>query len=238
MFYLRFVCITLWLFICFGTGFIACLFRWGDINLNRYTAQMFGRGALWLLGIRVDVENLGELTKHQPCVYVANHQGALDIPTFGSFYPANTVVIAKKEISYIPILNLYFVAAGNILVDRQKRTNAVASLSKAVATVKKRGASIWIFAEGTRNRTDQVMLPLKKGAFHMAVETQVPIVPIVSAPIKTVFDRKAKHLVGGTLKMKVLPPISTVGLTSADVDRLAEQTRNQMIEAIHSLVSV
>jgi 1-acyl-sn-glycerol-3-phosphate acyltransferase len=235
MLYFRFFFVALWLPIAFGVGFIAALFQWGNISINRYVSRLFGIPALKMLGIKLQVEGLEDLEKHQPCVYVANHQGALDILTFGAIYPHNCVVIGKKEISYSPILNLYFVAAGNVLVDRQKRASAVASLGKAVDAVKKRNASIWIFAEGTRNRTKEIMLPLKKGAFYMAVEAQIPIVPVVSSLIKPVLDWDRGILKGGTIRMKVLPPIQTKGLTGSDVDRLSVEVRNQMVEAVRGL---
>src|SRR6185437_9234683 len=140
--------------------------------------------------------------KHQPCIYVANHQGSLDIATFGSFYPRKTVVIAKKEILYLPVLNLYFKAAGNLLIDRGNRSRAVASLAKAVRAIREKGASVWIFPEGTRNRTADPILPLKKGAFHMAIEAQVPVVPVICAPIRGILDWKAVRS-GGVLRVRV-----------------------------------
>jgi lysophosphatidate acyltransferase len=237
MVYLRVFLVLVWLMISFGMGFIASLFRWGDINLNQFTAGIFGRGALKICGITLDKEGFSEMEKHQPCIYVANHQSALDILTFGSVYPRNSVIIAKKEIAWIPVLNLYYVAAGNILIDRKKRNSAFASINQAAKKVREKGASIWLFAEGTRNRKrdKEVMLPMKKGAFYLAIETQCPIVPIVSGPIDHVMDWKKRLLRPGVVKLRVLPPIETKGMTPADVDALAEKTRNVMVEAILGL---
>ena len=237
MVYLRVFLVLVWLMISFGMGFIASLFRWGDINLNQFTAGTFGRGGLKICGITLDKQGFSEIEKHQPCIYVANHQSALDILTFGTIYPRNSVVIAKKEIAWIPILNLYYVAAGNILIDRQKRNSAFASINQAAKKVREKGASVWLFAEGTRNRKrdKEVMLPMKKGAFYLAIETQCPIVPIVSGPIDHVINVKKHMLKPGVVKLRALPPIETKGMTSADVDALAEKTRNVMVEAILGL---
>jgi len=234
MIYLRLLLVLLWFPIPYGIGFLISPFQWGNTNLNRYAAMAFGKVALRILGIRLEIEGLDQLEKHQPCIYVANHQGALDILTFGTIYPRHCVVIGKKEIAYIPVLNLYFVAAGNVLVDRKNRASAVSSLMKAVNAVKKRGASIWIFPEGTRNRTEAIMLPLKKGAAHMAIAAQVPIVPVVSSIIKGV-NWDYRKLKNGTVRLKVLPPISTQGLTTADIDRLNETVRSAMMEAVRGL---
>jgi 1-acyl-sn-glycerol-3-phosphate acyltransferase len=235
--YLKVAAVLIWMLISFGLGFLISLFRWGDLRINQFTSGLFGRGALRILGIRLEKQGFSEIEKHQPCIYVANHQGALDIATFGTVCPKNVVVIAKKEISYIPILNLYYIGAGNILIDRKKKQSAFASLEKAAAAIREKKACIWLFPEGTRNRhrDEQIMLPLKKGAFHLAISTQVPVVPLVSGPISHVVDWEKGILRKGVIKLIALPPIETKGLTLNDIDALAEKTRGLMIEAIRSL---
>jgi len=235
--YLRVFLVLIWMFIAFGLGFLKSLFSWGDLNTNKFTARLFGKYALKILGVRLQTEGFEKLEAYQPCVYLANHQGALDILTFGSLYPANSVVIAKKEIAWIPVLNLFYIGAGNILIDRKKKQSAHASIARAIEAVRQKKASVWLFPEGTRNRKRDVetILPLKKGAFHLAVESQIRIVPIVSGPIAHVVDWKKGVLKPGVVRLKVLPPIETQGLTAADIDRLADQTRAAMIEAVHGL---
>src|SRR5947209_7779001 len=101
-------------------------------------------GVLKLSGIRVVLEDPGgHLTAHQPCIYVSNHQGALDIAVLGSIYTQRTAVVGKKELLYIPFLGLYFVAARNIVIDRHKRSAAVATLSGAVNAIRERQVSVW-----------------------------------------------------------------------------------------------
>jgi 1-acyl-sn-glycerol-3-phosphate acyltransferase len=235
--YIKLFLVVIWMMISFGLGFLISIFRWGDLNINKFTAGLFGRGGLRILGIRLEKSGFEHCEDHQPCIYLANHQGALDILTFGTVYPRNCVVVAKKEISWVPVLNVFYIGAGNILIDRKKKTSAHASIASAVKRVKQNGASVWLFPEGTRNRhrDQEVMLPLKKGAFHLAIEAQVPIVPLVSGPIAHVVDTKKKVLKPGVVQLKALAPIETRGLTIQDVDALAEKTRALMIEAILSL---
>jgi 1-acyl-sn-glycerol-3-phosphate acyltransferase len=235
--YFKVTAILIWMMISFGIGFLISLVKWGDLGINQFTAGLFGRVSLKILGIRLEKQGFSEIEKHQPCIYVANHQGALDIINFGTVCPKNVVVIAKKEISYIPILNLYYFGAGNILIDRKKKQSAFASLEKAAKAITEKKACVWIFPEGTRNRhrDEQIMLPMKKGAFHLAISTQVPIVPLVSGPISHVVDWKKGILRSGVVKLKALPPIETKGLTLNDIDALADKTRNLMIEAIRGL---
>src|SRR5688572_10724511 len=132
MFYLRIALLGLWLVISSALGLVVCLFRWGDLNLDRYFAHLWGWGALKISGIHLAVDGMAGLERSQPCIYVANHQSNLDMATYGSFYPHRTIVIGKKELLWVPVFGLLFVAAGNILIDRNRRTKAVAGLSQAV----------------------------------------------------------------------------------------------------------
>lgn len=107
--------------------------------------------------------------------------------------------------------------------------------------------SLWVFPEGTRSsKPDPTLLPFKKGAFHLAVQAQVPIVPVVCENYWRLFDGRGK-MEGGDLRLKgkawqsglrarltraVLPPIPTEGLTVSDVDGLVETTREAMLSTL------
>jgi 1-acyl-sn-glycerol-3-phosphate acyltransferase len=235
MSYVRIALSLSWLLISCGIGLVLCVVRWGHPNLDRDFARVFSWGVLRIAGVRVATEGLEHLTAAQPCIYVANHQSGFDMATFGAIYPTRTIVIGKKELKWIPLFGLFFVAAGNIMIDRQRRTKAIAGLGQAVEAIRERGSSIWIFPEGTRNRTRELLQPFKKGAFYMAIEAGVPIVPIVSAPLEPVLNWRRKKVNGGTLRLRVLPPVPTKGFRSKDVDPLADRVRGMMMEALRGL---
>jgi 1-acyl-sn-glycerol-3-phosphate acyltransferase len=159
----------------------------------------------------------------------------MDIPIFGWIFPLRTLVVGKKELLYIPIFNLFFLAAGNIALNRQARSRALADLADAASQIRKRGISVWIFPEGTRNRTDQPFLPFKKGAFYMAIQAQVPIVPVVAEPLKNFWDPKRRLLRGTEIRVRVLPPVDTTGYDETRVAELSDKVRSQMLEAFLSL---
>jgi 1-acyl-sn-glycerol-3-phosphate acyltransferase len=200
-------------------------------------ARGFAWGILKIWGMKLEVENEQGLYTTQPCVYTCNHQGAMDVPIFGWIFPTRAVVVGKKELMWIPLFNLFFLAAGNIVLDRQNRSKSVASLGTAVEAVKKRKVSIWIFPEGTRNMSDQPLLPFKKGAFYMAIQAQVPIVPVVASHQKPFFDSKNRVLKGGKIKVRVLPPIETKGMDESQISELSEKVRGKMLEAFLSLAT-
>jgi 1-acyl-sn-glycerol-3-phosphate acyltransferase len=235
-FYLRAALIFVWICIASAVGCLMAIFRWGDLDLDRDIARLIGRFGLKLAGVKLEVENAAGLEAHHPCVFVANHQSSMDVLVFGAAYPSRTIVIGKRELLYIPFFGLAFVAAGNIMINRKNRAHSIAGLNRAVAKVRDRGASVYIFPEGTRNRTDQPMLPFKKGAFHMAVAAQIPVVPVVCQPLgATVGGWKERRLAGGTVRVRVLAPVSSAGLTQDQAQELSVKVRERMLEAFRGL---
>jgi lysophosphatidate acyltransferase len=98
------------------------------------------------------------------------------------------------------------------------------------------GQSVLIFPEGTRSYPKQPMLlPFKKGAFHLAVQAGVDVLPVVAEHYGRVLDVKGLKFNGGTVRVKVLDPISTKGLGADDVSKLCDDTRNRMLQAIESM---
>lgn len=121
------------------------------------------------------------------------------------------------------------------MIDRKNSKDAVKMMHHVGEDMKRKGVSLWIFPEGTRSsRADNDLLPFKKGAFHLSVQANVPIVPVVCENYHRLFDGKTR-LERGTLKVKVLPPISTEGLTTDDVPELAERVRKIMLEALKEI---
>lgn len=237
MIYLRVPLLILWLFFSCAVFLVIALFRWGDLNLDRDFGKLFTPFGLKILGLKVETQGTENLTSHQPCIYVGNHQGALDVMIFGISYPERTITIGKKEIIWIPFFGLFFAAAGNIMINRHKRVQAIAGLNQALDVLKVKKASIWIFPEGTRNRSDQPLLPFKKGAFHMALSAGVPIVPILASPMKPLMDWKNKKLYPGTIQVRVLPPIFPTGFSANQVSEFSDLVRSKMLEALPGLTS-
>src|SRR5690606_10645483 len=135
-----------------------------------------------VLGLTVKVQGQTNLTAARPCVFVVNHQSTFDVPILSSIFPEETVLVAKKELRKIPLFGWLYAATGNILIDRGHNARAVQRLREAQEAIRDRGVSVWIFPEGTRGRVSGELLPFKRGAFHLAIGTGVPIVPVVVSP--------------------------------------------------------
>ena len=196
---------------------------------------MFSWGARTLGGIQIRIQDRHNLNTLKPCVYVANHQSGFDVVTFGALFPQRTLAVGKKEVIWIPFFNLIFLSAGNVLLDRSKPQKAVSTLSSIAHKITKTRTSIWIFPEGSRNRNYHGLLPFKKGAFRLAIETGLPIVPIVSSSLSNIFHQSKIFFRGGKVTLRVLPPISTLGLKATDAEALSEMTREKMAKAFQEL---
>ncbi|PIL37422.1 hypothetical protein GSI_01116 [Ganoderma sinense ZZ0214-1] len=186
-----------------------------------------------VIGIRLIVEGEEHLDT-RPAVLVGNHQSMLDILYLGRIFPRRASIMAKKELQWSPFLGQFMTLAGAVFVDRGNNARAVRSLTAAGEIMKQRKSSLWLFPEGTRSmRPYPDMLPFKKGAFHTAVQAQVPIVPVICENYWRLYRKGVFE--NGTLRVKVLPPVPTEGLTAADVPDLAIRVHDMMVESLREI---
>jgi len=189
-------------------------------------ARCFGHSMATLLGWKLVIEG----TEHfaaAPCIILANHQSNLDIATNGLVFPRNTLAVGKQELRKIPVFGWFFYKTKNVLLDRANPTVSRQSIAEAARRINTERVSVFMFPEGHRNQKDE-RLPFKKGAFHLAIEAQVPIILAVCEPIWTLLDARRGMVRPGRLLIRVLPPIPTKGLTADDLDKLVNDTHLRM----------
>ncbi len=182
-----------------------------------------------VLGWRVVVEGRDLLRATSPAVVVGNHQSNLDTVTWATFFPPRSVAVGKKEILKVPFFGWLWKATHNILIDRSDPERARRSIAEAAARIRSERLNVWILPEGHRNLAPE-MLPFKKGAFHLAIAAQVPVLPFVTSPMWEHLDAQRWLVRPGTVTVRFLLSIPTEGMTEADVDRLLLATR-EAIEA-------
>lgn len=200
-------------------------------NINYITARSFYIIASRILGIRFSVEGEEHLTSLGPAVLVGNHQTMLDILYLGRIFPKRASILAKKELKWMPLLGQYMLLSGAVFVNRSSGKEAQKSLAEAGDVMKQQRTSLWIFPEGTRSSQEtSQLLPFKKGAFHLAVQSGLPIIPVVCENYWRLYRKGV--LESGTLRIRVLPPISTTGTSIADVGELATRTRDEMLKVL------
>ncbi|MBN8218411.1 MAG: 1-acyl-sn-glycerol-3-phosphate acyltransferase [Spirochaetes bacterium] len=235
VFYVRVTLMAGWVVPSSAASFFVGLVRWKNTSNNRVFSRLYGYLARWFLGLRVEVSGEERLTECQPCIYVANHQSSLDLTTFARVYPRKTVLIGKKELAYIPFIGQLYALFGNIFIDRKSTGSGVMGIDQAVNALTVRGDSIFMFPEGTRNLAGRGLLPFKKGAFYMAIEAQVPIIPVVCSSLNPLINFKKRYARSGRLMIRVLPPIHTRGKSMRHLMEIVDETRNAMLAALSDM---
>jgi 1-acyl-sn-glycerol-3-phosphate acyltransferase len=197
-----------------------------------YPYALFGaRNWLRLSGVKVRVSGLEHLDPRQSYVFVANHRSFLDTAALFYHLRRRIGIIAKKELLKVPIMG-YGMGYVNIMaIDRSNRHSAVETMRAATDRLR-RGVSFGVFAEGTRARPGR-LLPFKKGAFYMAVEAGVPVVPVAIKHTDELMGKGTGAARPGTMEMVVLPPVSTEGFSAdADIKRLSEHVNALVAEEL------
>jgi 1-acyl-sn-glycerol-3-phosphate acyltransferase len=164
----------------------------------------------------------------RPYVVVSNHESFTDILLI-SLLPWEMKWMSKVEIFRLPVLGWDMWLAGDIPVDRGARRSAVAALLRSREVLAGK-VSVMIFPEGTRT-LDGEMLPFKDGAFRLAVDCGVPILPLALSGTRTALRKHDWRFGRAIAEVRVLEPVDTTGLTAKDVPELRERVRQQILSA-------
>jgi 1-acyl-sn-glycerol-3-phosphate acyltransferase len=177
--------------------------------------------SLGLAGVQVEVQGEEHLWSHRPAVFIFNHQSQLDLPLAGYLLRHGFTGVAKQELARDPIVGLPFRFAGVAFVDRKGGKDPRKALAPAVEKLKE-GISIAIAPEGTRSLTP-TMGPFKTGAFHLAREAGVPVVPVIIRNAGELMWRDSFTVKPGTVQVVVKEPIDVSQWDPAEMrERVAE----------------
>jgi 1-acyl-sn-glycerol-3-phosphate acyltransferase len=173
------------------------------------------------------------LNPRNPYVVVSNHQSFADVPIL-SHLPWEMKWMAKKELFSIPFLGWQLTLAGDIPVDRENPRASVLSIRKARAYLEQ-NCSVMVFAEGTRSPDGNVQAFLD-GAFRLAIDSGVPILPIVVDGTFNCLPKNSWRFGKATeIKVEVLDPVATEGMNRDDIDTLRELVRGKIADRISQL---
>ena len=193
-----------------------------------YPFALFGaRNWLRLSGVRVRVRGMENLDPQRSYVFIANHRSFLDTAMLFYHLRRRIGILAKKELLKVPILGVGMGFVNIMAIDRTNRESAFRT-TKAATDRLRAGVSFGVFAEGTRARPGK-LLPFKKGAFYMAIEAGVPIVPVAMKNTDKLMGKGTGEAKPGTIEMVLLPPVETKGLsTDADVEQLVARVHAEI----------
>ena len=179
--------------------------------------------------IKVTVNGLYNILPDRSYIYMSNHQSNFDIPVALAYLPFQFKWVAKAELFKIPIFGYAMHRIGHINIDRSNRRAAYKSLKKAAKNIRE-GVSVLIYPEGTRSKDGNIR-PFKTGGFVLAVESGVPIVPVIIHGTWPIMPKNKIIIKPGNVTIEIKEPIVTKDYTRKTKDELLEKVRNIICES-------
>jgi putative phosphoserine phosphatase/1-acylglycerol-3-phosphate O-acyltransferase len=203
----------------------------GDNRMGADLACALGFEAfLSIAGVRLNVIGEENLWRRRPAVFVMNHQSGLDAMIVSALLRRRFSGLGKQEARYSPVTFLVGHALEAVFIDRSDPASARAQLGELVDRLH-RGLSVFVAPEGTRSPTP-VLGPFKTGAFHVALDAGVPVVPIVIRNAYELMPGAAKTIRPGTVDVAVLDPIETEAWSRERMRQHADDARRRFVETL------
>ena len=178
----------------------------------------------YVAGITLSIKGEEHLWSHRPAVFILNHQSNADMLIAIKLIRKEARGVAKMELKKMPVVGQILEASGTIFLDRTDKEKAIEALKPAIDSLKS-GISIVIFPEGTRSY-DYTLGSFKKGAFHIAMEAGVPIVPIVLKNAHDVMPRGKNIFNPALVEVIIHPPVLTHDWNKSNLDVKIREIRN------------
>ena len=199
-------------------------------KLAYHPAKMWARLCCYLNFVRVKISGLEKLNPQQSYVFALNHQSIFDIFVVYGWLPFIFKWMMKAELRKIPLIGKACESAGHIFIDRTNAIAAKRSLEKAEAQLKN-GVSLVVFPEGTRTKTGK-MGAFKRGAFRVATDLSLPIVPVTIRGSFERLHRNTLHIVPGTIELIIHEPIEVAPFLPDRAAELIQKTWDSINSAL------
>ncbi len=196
-----------------------------------FSLSVFADLASALIGLNLKIKGEHHLWSHRPAVFVFNHQSNVDMVIVARLLRRDISGIGKKEIGDIPLIGRILEFSGVVLIDRRDHDKAVEALASLVDTMRIEGKSVCISPEGTRSITPK-LAPFKKGAFHLAMQAGVPVVPIVIRNSGDIMPKGSAIYRPATVDVEVLPPVHTDNWKTETIDEHVNEVRDMYLRAL------
>lgn len=201
------------------------------IRVGNVHGKVIGRALLAVAGVRPVVHGRDVIEAASPAIYLCNHSSTLDVFISIWLCPMGGCGVAKHEIIRVPFFGWAWWLSGHLLLKRENRSSAIKAMSSIADEVKRHAMSVWLLPEGTRTRTGE-LLPFKKGFVHLALQTGLPVVPVVVHGADRHWPVDRLRFSPGDLHIEALEPISTKDWSLDDIDALIEEVRSQYEDAL------
>ncbi len=201
-------------------------------NASRLGAVPWARGLAWITPMRVGVEGREHIDPAQSYVLVSNHQSQYDIFLLYGWLGVDFKWVMKQELRKVPGIGVACESLGHIFIDRSNRAAALATLEAAKTKIVN-GTSVIFFPEGTRSR-DGKLKRFKNGAFRMAIDLGLPILPLTVTGTRDVLPAGTSDLLPGSATLIIHPPLPVADLEPSDCQRLSDQVREIIASSLPS----
>jgi 1-acyl-sn-glycerol-3-phosphate acyltransferase len=175
----------------------------------------WSRTFLRLPPVKFSVEGVEHVDPNTRYVVVSNHLSTYDIPLLLWLLPVEGRFLTKKELFRIPLVSIAMRRVGMIEINREAGRSTRAAINEGVKLAAERGYSLIVFPEGTRSDAEE-LLPFKKGAFRIAIDTGLPVLPVIIEGSDRISRPGSKLFFPGSARIRILQPIETAGLTNRD----------------------
>lgn len=198
---------------------------------DRHSKAIVGWGfrcVTFLSGTRVEARGMENIPRDSAVLYVANHRSYFDIVLTYALFPGVTGYVAKKEMKKWPLLNVWMANIQCLFLDRENIKEGLKTILLGVEKVKK-GISICIFPEGTRNKVNDTFLPFHEGSFKIAEKGGVPVVPMVITGSAQVFEDHLPKIKKATVVIEFQKPVYI-----KDLDKETQKNLGSYVQGIIS----
>ena len=179
-------------------------------------------------GIHLEIQGEEHIWSHRPAIFVFNHQSQLDVPIMAAVLRRDFTGVAKKSLQGNPIFGPLGWFAGVAFIDRSDPSAARAALEPVVQSLRE-GVSLAVAPEGTRSLE---LGPFKKGPFHMAMQGEVPMVPVVIRNAGQIMAPHSYVVHPGTVQVVVLPPVDTSDWTPETIEAHRDEVRQMFVNTL------
>ncbi len=190
-----------------------------------FSISLFAETASALIGLNLDVHGREHLWNQRPAIFMFNHQSNADLLIMANLVRRDVVGVGKRELKNLPLLGPLMGAAGVVFIDRSDRKAAIETMKPLVRAMLDERKSLVIAPEGTRAPTRKLGA-FKKGGFHIAIQSRVPIVPVVIHNSGDISPKGDRIFRSGTVRVDVLPAIKTENWAIKTINHHVAEVRN------------
>ncbi|MEM6773408.1 MAG: HAD-IB family hydrolase [Pseudomonadota bacterium] len=229
--FIRSVAATVSLVPTFAAGLPIYALTGSRREATNFSITLFAETASALINLDLRVRGEDNLWKQRPAVFIFNHQSKADVVICAKLLRRDLAGVGKQEIKKMPVIGRVLELGGVVMIDRKNAASAIEAMRPLVDAMRSEGKSVALAPEGTRS-VSPLLGDFKKGAFHLAMQAGVPIVPIVIHNAGDVAPKGDFVFRPATVEVDVLPPVDTSDWSTRTLNDHVREVRNMFLRTL------